>query len=74
MSIRMTKKGNAKLNGVKYKAVPSLTCKGCVFFDDPTIDCWNIHCTGDSRVSKEYTHREVEVIFVKKEKSNATNP
>lgn len=73
MSIKMTKKGNAKWNGVKYKAVPSATCTGCAF-DAPTIDCGPTHCAAEDRGSFDYTHRRVPVIFVKKEKSDAPNP
>ena len=72
MSIKMTKKGNAKLDGVKYKAVPGTTCEGCAFYELP-LDCDYALCTSRMRNADGYTHQCVSVIFVKKEKRNATN-
>lgn len=74
MNIKMTKKGNAKWNGVKYKAEPSDgRCAGCAFYNEPR-DCFRVHCTSATRISPDYAHRAVAVIFVKKDKNNATNP
>jgi hypothetical protein len=71
----MTKKGNVKWDGAKYKAVPNATCNGCAFFEQRSFNCGTVHCTETARriPGTDYTHK-VGVIFVKKEKSNATHP
>lgn len=57
MDIKITKKQNVKVGGVKYVAKPFQGCAGCAF-DNPTFReaCGQVHCA-DGR----------SVIFVKKE-------
>lgn len=62
MDIKVTKKQNVKVDGVKYKAVLGGTCTGCAFDDTaPHEACGRAPCHASSRDDGR------EVIFVKKE-------
>lgn len=60
-TITMTKKGNVRLDGVKYKAVPAAGCDGCAFRN---INCGGANCT--QRGDKPEYKIQGPVIFVRK--------
>lgn len=67
-TIKMTKKGNLRINGKKYKAVPSDGgCSGCVLWDVGSVTCDKVACTPTAR-EKAGFHR-AHVIFVRKPKT-----
>jgi hypothetical protein len=70
-TIKMTKKGNLRINGKKHKAVPSDGgCSGCVLREEGDGVCDKVACTPLTRA--EFGFSSGHVIFVKKEKRNET--
>lgn len=69
-TVKMTKRGNVRVDGVKYKAVEHNNCRGCAFSRDhgePSYEpaCRYSSCGPMSRDVEGYRLRSKSVIFVK---------
>lgn len=68
-NVKMTKRGNVRVDGVEYKAVEHNNCQDCAFSQDDVpsyrAGCRLSHCTPLSRDVGGYRLRGKSVIFVR---------
>jgi hypothetical protein len=67
---RDTKKGNAVVDGVKYKAVACEFCTSCAFrVNDTCAVGYSLSCSPTGRQSSSFKIKE-SVVYIKKEKQD----